>query len=72
MSEKKSRASYPQKQTDTLIGPHVRIEGNVEFSGVLRVTGEIRGDVGCPADSRGTMVVEISGSVHLPRDSAAS
>lgn len=63
MSEKKNSAIYPQKRTDTLIGSQVRIEGNVEFVGVLRVQGDILGNVACPADRRGTMVVDTAGSV---------
>ncbi|HET6718188.1 MAG TPA: polymer-forming cytoskeletal protein, partial [Rhodocyclaceae bacterium] len=63
MSEKKNSAIYPQKRTDTLIGSQVRIEGNVEFAGVLRVQGDILGNVACPADRRGTMVVDTAGSV---------
>lgn len=63
MSEKKNNASYPQKRTDTLIGSQVRIEGKIDFCGVLRVQGDVVGDVACSADSRGTLVVEAAGSV---------
>lgn len=63
MSEKKSSASYPPKRTDTLIGPHVRIEGNIDFAGVLRVHGDILGNVSSRSDGRGTMVVDAAGSV---------
>lgn len=63
MSEKKNSASYPQKRTDTLIGPHVHIEGNIDFRGVLRVQGDIVGDVVCSADRRGTMIIDAAGSV---------
>lgn len=63
MSEKKNSAIYPQKRTDTLIGSNVRIEGDIEFAGVLRVHGDILGNVGCPVDRRGTMFVDAAGSV---------
>lgn len=63
MSEKKDSAIYPQKRTDTLIGSNVRIEGNIDFAGVLRVQGDILGNVGCPSDRRGTMFVDAAGSV---------
>ncbi|MCB5189108.1 polymer-forming cytoskeletal protein [Methylobacillus caricis] len=35
----------PQSRIDTLIGAEARIEGNVSFSGGLRVDGSIKGDV---------------------------
>lgn len=64
MSENKSNSSYPSKRTDTLIGPTVRIEGNIDFRGVLRVQGDIVGDVASSADSPGTLVVDVAGSVR--------
>jgi cytoskeletal protein CcmA (bactofilin family) len=63
LSEKKNSAIYPKKRTDTLIGSNVRIEGNIRFAGVLRVQGDIVGNVGCPDDRRGTMFVDPAGSV---------
>jgi cytoskeletal protein CcmA (bactofilin family) len=47
----------------TLIGPEMRIEGNVAFAGVLRVHGEIAGDVASNQPGQGLLVVEDSGKV---------
>ena len=42
---------------DSLIGATTRIEGNVVFSGGLRVDGMVRGNVASVADQPGTLVV---------------
>ena len=47
-----SRSSKPQNRIDSLIGTTTRIEGNVIFSGGLRVDGMIRGNVSAVADQR--------------------
>src|SRR5437773_311040 len=49
--------SKPQNRIDSLIGATTRIEGNVIFSGGLRVDGMIRGSVGAIADQPATLVV---------------
>jgi len=63
LSSKSSDANYSQSRTDTLIGAGVRIEGNLTFTGVLRIQGVALGDVSCDVDSIGTIVVGQSGSV---------
>ena len=63
MSGKSNSASYSQNRTDTMIGAGVRIDGNIAFTGVLRVQGNILGEVLCDLDSSGTLVVDSSGSV---------
>ena len=45
MFGKKQQGSKPQSRIDSLIGSGTRIEGNVTFSGGLRVDGEIKGNV---------------------------
>src|SRR5436190_24334317 len=49
--------SKPQNRIDSLIGATTRIEGNVIFSGGLRVDGMVRGNVSAAADHPGTLVV---------------
>ena len=49
--------SKPQNRIDSLIGATTRIEGNVIFSGGLRVDGMVRGNVGAIADQPATLVV---------------
>lgn len=49
--------SKPQNKINSLIGATTRIEGNVFFSGGLRVDGMVRGSVSAVADQPGTLVV---------------
>src|SRR5688572_31862164 len=51
------KESKPQNRIDSLIGATTRIEGNVFFSGGLRVDGMIRGNVAALPDQPGTLVV---------------
>jgi cytoskeletal protein CcmA (bactofilin family) len=54
---------------DSLIGVGSRIEGNVSFTGGLRVDGEIRGNIRSVGDKPGTLVVSerarIEGEIHV-------
>jgi cytoskeletal protein CcmA (bactofilin family) len=63
-----SKANKPQNRIDSLIGATTRIEGNVIFSGGLRVDGMVRGNVAAVADQPGTLMVSsdarIDGEVH--------
>ena len=52
-----NRSSKPTNRIDSLIGANTRIEGNVVFSGGLRVDGMIRGNVGAVADQPATLAV---------------
>lgn len=45
MFAKKNGAAAAAKQIDSLIGKGTRVEGNIHFSGGLRVDGEIVGQV---------------------------
>lgn len=56
-------ARYSQSRTDTLIGAGVRIQGQMAFTGVLRVQGAVLGNIACDGDSNGTIVVGTSGQV---------
>ena len=47
----------PQSRIDSLIGPGTRIEGDVNFSGGLRVDGHIRGNVTASGDKPSTLVI---------------
>ncbi len=70
MSEKSKNIRSTQSRTDTLIGADLRVEGNITSTGVLRIQGDVQGDVSCDADSGGTIVVgksgNITGSVKAP------
>ena len=52
-----NRSSKPQNRIDSLIGANTRIEGNVIFSGGLRVDGMVRGNVSSVADQPATLAV---------------
>ncbi len=51
------KANKPQSRIDSLIGSTTRIEGNVFFSGGLRVDGAVRGNVCALPDEAGTLVI---------------
>ncbi|MDO8595782.1 MAG: polymer-forming cytoskeletal protein [Sulfuricaulis sp.] len=51
------KASKPQNRIDSLIGTGTKIEGNVSFSGGLRVDGEIQGNVTAVPDQPSTLVL---------------
>jgi len=51
------RESKPQNRIDSLIGSTTRVEGNIVFSGGLRIDGSVRGNVTALADQPGTLVL---------------
>jgi len=53
----KKSTNKPQTRIDSLIGSTTRIEGNVFFSGGLRVDGSVTGNVSALPDQPGTLVV---------------
>lgn len=52
-----------KNRTDTMIGAGMRVEGHIVFTGVLRVQGDVLGDVACQGDAGDTVVVDATGSV---------
>jgi cytoskeletal protein CcmA (bactofilin family) len=61
----------PQSRIDTLIGAETRIEGDIHFTGGLRVDGSVRGNVSESASSPGTLILSehgrIEGSITVSR-----
>ena len=55
--------SKPQNRIDTLIGAGTVIEGNVSFSGGMRVDGSINGNVIAEPGKPSTLVISEQGSV---------
>jgi cytoskeletal protein CcmA (bactofilin family) len=47
----------PQNQIDSLIGAGTRIDGNISFSGGLRVDGHIKGNITALGDKPSTLVL---------------
>ena len=60
-----------QNTIDTLIGAETRIEGDIHFSGGLRVDGAIRGNVTEPTGTPSTLILSehgrIEGAVNASR-----
>src|SRR5437588_9933072 len=52
-----NKTSRPRRGIDSLIGATTRIEGNVIFTGGLRVDGMVRGNVAALPEQPGTLVV---------------
>ena len=49
--------SKPNGRIDSLIGAGTTIEGNITFTGGLRIDGEVRGNVYSSGEQPGTLVV---------------
>ena len=58
------KGNMPQSRIDSLIGAGTRIEGNVFFTGGLRVDGEVRGNIKCENGLQGTLVISEKASVE--------
>ena len=56
--------STPKNSIDSLIGVGTRVEGNVVFSGGLRIDGEVRGNISCENGLEGTLVISEKASVE--------
>lgn len=63
------KTSKPNNRIDSLIGAGTTIEGNVTFTGGLRIDGEVRGSVSASGEQAGTLVVSeharIEGEVNV-------
>ena len=53
----KAKGGKPPNRIDSLIGAGTRVDGNVTFSGGLRVDGEVHGCISVEKDQVGTLVV---------------
>jgi cytoskeletal protein CcmA (bactofilin family) len=53
-----------QNSIDTLIGAETRIEGDIHFSGGLRIDGSIRGSVNEPNASPSTLILSEHGRIE--------
>lgn len=65
------KSDKPQNRIDSLIGAGTRVDGDVTFTGGLRVDGEIHGNVSAAQDETGTLVVSeqarIEGEIRCTR-----
>jgi len=64
-----SKNNKPQNRIDCLIGAGTMIEGNITFSGGLRIDGHVRGNVLSVDDKPGTLVLseqaQIEGEIRV-------
>ncbi len=64
-----SKRNKPQNRIDSLIGAGTMVEGNITFTGGLRVDGQVRGNVFAADDKPGTLVLSeqarIEGEVRV-------
>ncbi|SEL20381.1 bactofilin family protein [Nitrosovibrio tenuis] len=51
------KTGKPQNQIDSLIGADTHIDGNINFSGGLRVDGHVRGNIIASSDKLSTLVL---------------
>lgn len=54
----------PQNQIDSLIGAGTRIDGNINFSGGLRVDGHVRGNIIATGDKPSTLVLSDQATIE--------
>jgi cytoskeletal protein CcmA (bactofilin family) len=54
---KRNKNSPPQKRIDSLIGAGTVVDGNISFSGGLRIDGQVRGNVTAANGDPCTLVV---------------
>jgi cytoskeletal protein CcmA (bactofilin family) len=59
----------PQKRIDSLIGVGTMIEGNIRFTGGLRIDGRVKGNVVAEGESASTLVVseeaQVDGEINV-------
>jgi cytoskeletal protein CcmA (bactofilin family) len=64
-----NKGNKPQNRIDCLIGAGTTVEGNITFSGGLRVDGQVHGNVLAVEDKPGTLVLSeqarIEGEIHV-------
>jgi len=64
------KKSKPNNSIETLIGAGTTVEGNITFTGGLRIDGEVRGNVRAAGECPGTLVVSeharVEGEIEVP------
>ena len=70
MKRNKERDSKPVETIDTLIGAGSILQGDLEFTGGLRVDGHVKGHLSAQDTNQGTLVLSesgiIEGDVNVP------
>jgi len=59
----------PVNRIDSLVGAGTRVEGNIQFSGGLRIDGQVHGNVACTSDQPGMLVIsehaDVAGEIRV-------
>jgi len=58
------KAAAPQTRIDSLIGAGTRVEGNINFSGGLRIDGIVQGDIVGTPDAESTLIISEQATVE--------
>ena len=64
MKRNKEKVSKPVETIDTLVGTGSILQGDLEFTGGLRVDGHIKGHVSAQDTNNGTLVLSESGIIE--------
>ncbi|MCE1244232.1 polymer-forming cytoskeletal protein [Oryzomicrobium sp.] len=64
MFSSKRKSGQPQSRIDSLIGAGTRIEGDVKFTGGLRIDGEVKGNVYAEKGADSTLVISEQAQVE--------
>lgn len=64
MKRNKEKVSKPVETIDTLVGSGSILQGDLEFTGGLRVDGQIKGHVSAQDTNNGTLVLSESGVIE--------
>ena len=63
------KSNKPQTRIDSLIGAGTTVEGNISFSGGLRIDGEVKGNVSSASDQPAMVVLsehgKVEGEIHV-------
>jgi cytoskeletal protein CcmA (bactofilin family) len=62
--KKVSNSSKPQSQIDSLIGAETTIQGDLHFSGGMRIDGRVNGNIYGTKDKASTLVLSEQGQVN--------
>lgn len=64
-----NKTNAKPQSIDSLIGAGTVIEGNISFTGGLRIDGKVRGNIASTGDQPGMLVIsehaEVAGEIHV-------
>jgi cytoskeletal protein CcmA (bactofilin family) len=70
MKRSKEKVSQPVETIDTLVGSGTILQGDLEFTGGLRVDGHIKGHISAQDTNKGTLVLSetgvVEGDINVP------